>query len=100
MGGLECGSKSGLELVQGACCDYRVREMVPLRDGPGEECGFSVFLCAWGDVVCLGVVLASAMAALGGGWCVFGLDVDEVVVVFVEGFESCLFPTLLEGGPC
>ena len=57
-------------------------------------------VCAWGDVVCLGVVLASAMAALGGGWCVFGLDVDEVVVVFVEGFESCLFPTLLEGGPC
>ena len=27
----------------------------------------------------------------------FGLDVDEVVVVFVEGFKSGLFPTLLVG---
>ena len=48
----------------------------------------------------MSVVLASAMAALGGGWCMFGLDVDEIVVVFVEGFKSGLFPTLLEGGPC
>ena len=45
------------------------------------------------------VILSFAEAVLGGQGCVFGVYVYEVIVVFIEGYESCFVSAVLKGGP-